>query len=109
IDARTLRADISLRLLTICYSGRPVPRRDLGPSNAFENMQTATPVDKINEAPVIETHVVALHALRAFRDVGHKGSNFFRSMRVRYVNDLQSAWEPRNWNLGAPDFLAELV
>src|SRR4029077_14803234 len=69
-------------------------------SQTFENMQTARPIDQVDQAAVVEAHVVALHTLGAIRNVRHERSDFLRRVRICDVDNAQSVREPRDRNFG---------
>src|SRR5262245_21360799 len=43
--------------------------------HSFEDVQTACAIDQVDQTPIVETHVIALHALGAVRDVRHERRN----------------------------------
>src|SRR5215471_7576238 len=77
--------------------------------SSFENVQPACAVDQVNQAAVVEAHVIALHSRCAGRNVRHEGSYFTRRVRVRDIDDAKAMREPSHRNFRAANLLAELM
>src|SRR5207249_885875 len=76
---------------------------------SFENVQAACAVDQINQAAVVEAHVIALHPLGVGSNVRHEGGYFTRRVRVRDIDNAQAMREPSHRDFRAANFLAELM
>src|SRR5260370_6549333 len=76
---------------------------------AFENVESACAIDQIDQSPIIEANVIALHALCPRRNVRHEGGDLTRRVRVGDIDDAKTVREPSYRNLGAADLLTELM
>ena len=78
-------------------------------SATFEDVHAAYAVCQIYQATLIDGHIVALNAVRAFRQRRQVVSDFARRVRIGEVHYAQSLSKPSDGNLSSANFLAELV
>src|ERR1700736_4760808 len=76
---------------------------------ALENGQPTQPVEQIKQTAVVGGDVVALDALRAFRNVGQEMADLTRPARVSNVDEAQPVREPCGRDLGSGHLFARLM
>src|SRR6185436_2315297 len=55
----------------------------------LQDVKTAAAVDEIDQAALVDEHVVAGEPPRAFRRVRHEAGDFLRGVRLRDIDDAQ--------------------
>src|SRR4051794_20108825 len=78
-------------------------------SGAFENVQTASAIDEIDQTAVVVAHIITLHARRARWHIRYERGDFARGMGIGDIHDAKAVREPRDGDLAAADILTELM